>query len=175
MKKILILLAIVIGMTSCPKNHNESYITIVKFTNDDYANYVMGMKHDDCVKTYKSYFHTNNQPIKLTRLYEGWWYINAMNMEAGTFDVLGEMTWEDYNNLPKEKQDPATSLLKDAHPYADITDIKLSKDIGLIDVYSEVYYQTDSSSIVVRLREIIANGELDKYRNDWITKRMGLQ
>ena len=180
MKKILILLTIAIGLTSCPADHHKgAYITIIKFTNDDYANYVMGMKSADSVATDKSYFNTGDQPIRLIRLCDGWWYINVLDMQCGAFDVLGDMTWEEFNDLPKEKKYPAKSALKDPHPYADITNIRLSGDIGLIDVYhevySEVYYQNDSSSIVVRLREIIANGELKKFRNDWITERMGLR
>ncbi|MBP5259160.1 MAG: hypothetical protein J6Z12_00805 [Paludibacteraceae bacterium] len=176
MKKILILLAIVIGLTSCPQGPKEGgSITIIKFTNDDYANYVIGMKSADSVVTDKSYFDTGNQPIRLIRLCDGWWYMNVLNTQSGAMGVLGDMTWEEFNSLLREGKYCATSALKDPHPYADITNIRLSGDIGLVGAYSDVYYQNDSSSIVVRLREIIANGELKKFRNDWITERMGLR
>ncbi|MBP5259075.1 MAG: hypothetical protein J6Z12_00345 [Paludibacteraceae bacterium] len=168
MKKILLLLAIAIGLTSCPaKPHDGNSITIVKFTHEDYAAYVMGVRCADSVETYKSSINNDNQPIKLISLCDGWWYINATNVQFDKDVALGEMTWNEFNSLPKGGKNPAVSALKDPHPCADITEILLNADIGVTHVISEAFYQTDSSSIVVRLREIIANGQLDDYRCDW--------
>ena len=79
MKKIFILLAIVIGLTSCPKNKKHiDRMTIVKFTQEDYSQYVMGIRTADSVATYGNDIDPiGNTPVTLIYLCDGWWFVNA--------------------------------------------------------------------------------------------------
>ena len=147
-------------------------MTIVKFTQEDYSQYVMGIRTADSVATYGNDIDPiGNTPVTLIYLCDGWWFVNAFTAWdfIKKYTALGEMTWDEYNNLPEEEKSPAVSKLKDPHPYTDITRIEL--DDIIFDNYKDVYYQNDSSPIVIQLREIITKGKLKKYRRDWGFKR----
>ena len=169
MKKIFILLAIVIGITSCEEPKDGCGIIIVKYTHEEYANYVMGIECGDSVKTDQIDISTNGVPIKPIPLCDGWWYLNTIVDIVGFryYTSLGEMTWDEYNNLPEEEKSPAVSKLKDALPFADITEIALDDIITPnCDSYYDVYYLMDYSPVIVQIREIITSGQLKKYRRD---------
>ena len=171
MKKILILLTIVIGLTSCPyKKKHLDRMTIVKFTQEEYSQYVMGIRVADSVETYeKDIDPIGDTPVSLIYLCDGWWFVNAFTAWdfLNKYTAIGEMRWEDFNNLPEGEKNPSVSVLKDDRPFADITEIALDDIITPnSDSYHDVYYLMDYSPVIVQIREIIANGQLKKYRID---------
>ena len=174
MKKILILLTIVVGLTSCPAKHHDDWVTIVKFTREEYAQYVWGMADVDSVQTFQSDFSADGQPVELIYLSDGWWYINVVTVSGffQRYTALGEMKWEEFNNLPEEEKSPAVSALKDAHSFDNIARIALDRLVTPdCDSYYDVHYLGDYSAVIVQLREIIESGSLDDYRPDYGIKR----
>ena len=181
MKKHLLLILLAVTLTSCPHDEPDAgsgTITIVKFKQKEYSKYVLGYQtREGAVQTNGSYIQTITPKISLVELADGWWYFNGTNVLWGRHAVLGDKTWKEYNALYEKGEDPVVSALKDSCPIVDMTDIELSEEIGLSDTCRYPVYdasnQNDTTSIVVRLREIISSGQLDKYRDDFRLKRYG--